>query len=158
VSAYGRHWQRFCQWCQLNALEPVPATPLMVVAYIGWLAQGGTIAADSLQPYLSAINAVHADLGLPKPAQGHFVQRARAGMRRGQALVSTRDTRVPLPPEAMLLVLQDTAARVRHMTAADTSSVGWLRGRYAVLLAYAFMGRQDSCVSLLRADHGVDDH
>ncbi|KAL1530324.1 hypothetical protein AB1Y20_001233 [Prymnesium parvum] len=39
----------------------------------------------------------------------------------------------------------------------DTAATAWLRRRYAVLLAYAFMGRQDSCISLLTADHGLDD-
>ncbi|KAL1523891.1 hypothetical protein AB1Y20_018810 [Prymnesium parvum] len=123
----------------------------MVAAYIGWLAERGTIAASSLQPYLSAINAMHADLGMPKPALGHLIQRARAGMRRGQALVQTRDVRIPLPPEVMLRLLTDTARR------ASNASAEWLRGRYALLLAYLFMGRQDSCVSLLRLDHGITD-
>jgi len=151
VDAYHRHWQRFSEWCALNGLQPLPATPLMVAAYIGWLAERGTIAASSLQPYLSAINAMHADLGMPKPALGHLIQRARAGMRRGQALVQTRDVRIPLPPEVMLRLLTDTARR------ASNASAEWLRGRYALLLAYLFMGRQDSCVSLLRLDHGITD-
>jgi len=148
MAAYQRHWRRFCEWCALNGLQPLPATPLMVAAYIGWLAEHGTVAAGSLQPYLSAINAMHADFGLDKPAQGHLIQRARAGMRRGQALMQTRDARIPLPPEVMLRMLADTSARARGASAA------WLRNRYALLLAYLFMGRQDSCVSLLRLDHG----
>lgn len=151
VEAYHRHWRRFCEWCALNHLEPLPATPLMVTAYIGWLAEHGTIAASSLQPYLSAINAMHADLGMPKPALGHLIQRARAGMRRGQALVQTRDMRIPLPPEVMLRVLTDTAGKARF------AGAHWLRARYALLLTYLFMGRQDSCVSLLRGDHGITD-
>jgi len=151
VEAYHRHWRRFCEWCALNSLQPLPATPLMVAAYIGWLAERGTVAAASLQPYLSAINAMHADLGLAKPALGHLIQRARAGMRRGQALVQTRDVRVPLPPEVVLRLLANASER------APSASAAWLRSRYALLLAYLFMGRQDSCVSLLRLDHGIAD-
>jgi hypothetical protein len=34
--------------------------------------------------------------------------------------------------------------------------VEWLRRRYATCLGFVFFGRQDSCVSLLAVDHGVD--
>ena len=84
--------------------EPLPAAPPTIVGYIGWLAERGTIGADSLQPYLSAINSMHADHGLERPALGHLVRRARQGMARRQAALQTRDTRVPLPAEHVDLV------------------------------------------------------
>jgi len=59
--------------------------------------------------------------------------------------------RIPLPPEIMLRVLADTT------TTAHTANAEHLRARYALLLTYLFMGRQDSCISLLRADHGITD-
>ena len=158
VEQYGRHWATFCTWCAENSLEPLPATPRMIVAYIGTLAERGSIGADSLQPYLSAINAMHADHGFERPALGHMVARARQGMRRSQALVQTRDTRVPLPADAVMRILQSTlAARPSLEQRPPRERLAFLRRRYAVVLAFVFMGRQDSCVHLRADDHGIDD-
>src|SRR6056297_3145782 len=105
--SYGRHWAAFAEWCALNSLEPLPATPDMVAAYIGSIADRGTVAARSLQPYLSAINSVHADFGYERPALGHFITTVRRGMARTQAATATRDTRIPLPAPAVEAVLDD---------------------------------------------------
>ena len=56
VDGYARHWATSAEWCAANELQPMPATPFMIFAYVGHLAERGTIAAGSLQPYLSAIN------------------------------------------------------------------------------------------------------
>lgn len=159
VEQYDRHWRTYCTWCQLSGREPLPSTPRMVAAYIGWLAERGTIAAGSLQPYLSAINSMHEDFGLARPALGHLVKRARGGMARGQALMQTRDERVALPANAAMRVLDDalTRASAQQARLPLLAFVKWLRRRYATVLGYVFFGRQDSCVSLLSCDHGIDD-
>ncbi|KAL1504118.1 hypothetical protein AB1Y20_010528 [Prymnesium parvum] len=155
--SYGRHWLAFCEWCAAHDLDPMPATQRMVFAYIGFLAEKGTVAADSLQPYLSAINSAHADCGYDRPALGHLIARARQGMRRAQALAATRDTRVPLPAEAVLRVLRHACASARawrrDLSAAACAHL--LRGAYAVCLSFLFFGRQDSCVALRTHDHGI---
>jgi len=156
---YGRHFALFSEWCAENELEPCPATPAMITCYVGWLAERGTIAASSLQPYLSAINSYHADRGYERPALGHLLSRARQGMARGQALISTRDTRVPLPPEAAGTILARTLALLeqRRSELGRLAFAQWLRRRFAILLTYAFLGRQDSSVHLQAEDFGVDD-
>lgn len=158
VEQYGRNWELYCTWCDLNDLDPIPSTPTMIFAYVGWLAERGTIAASSLQPYLSAINSYHADLGLERPALGHLVHRARQGMARGQTLVQTRDTRVPLPAQVVLRALEDTLAQAaqQQQRLKPREYAAWLRSRYALCLAFVFFGRQDSCVGLLSVDHGID--
>ena len=50
-----------------------------VVTYKGYLLEAGTISAKSLQPYLSALNAVQNDFEYPPPACGHLVKLARKG-------------------------------------------------------------------------------
>eukprot|EP00964_Phaeocystis_antarctica_P051682 scaffold30165_cov83-Phaeocystis_antarctica.AAC.1 len=110
----------------------MPATPLMIFAYVGHLAERGTIAAGSLQPYLSAINRYHADAGHERPALGHFITAARQGMARAQALVETRDTRVPLLAEHVVRVLLE-ALRASSTLAALLGKRGaaeYLRRRY----------------------------
>ena len=55
---YGRHWATFCTWCAENSLEPLPATPRMIVAYIGTLAERGSIGAEvDDQARLGAVHA-----------------------------------------------------------------------------------------------------
>jgi len=46
---------------------------------MGFLVEEGKVKAGCLQPYLSAINSVHADFGFDKPAQGHWIILARRG-------------------------------------------------------------------------------
>jgi len=154
--SYKQKWALFCEWCRTANLQPLPATSTMVFAYIGWLAERGTIAANSLQPYLSAINGVHADMGLDRPAIGHVVLRARQGLERGQTLCRTRDTRVPLPATAVLNILEETLARESAHRSSHSlrQHASWLRDRYALCLAFVFMARQDSCISLHTSDHG----
>ena len=158
VEGYERHWRSFVEWCGEADLDPLPATPQMIFAYVGALADKGTIAAGSLQPYLSAINSRHADYGLERPALGHLLTAARRGMARAQARCETRDTRVPLPAEAVARVLADTLSALPTLQA-DVGCVGaaeFLRRRYAFVLGFVFMGRSDTSVGLRADDHGID--
>ena len=67
------------------------------------------MAAGSLQPYLSAINSWHADLGFAKPAVGHSITRLHRGygelqpdFEEGGTVVGRR----PIPADIMLSILQ----------------------------------------------------
>ncbi len=62
-------------------LTPLEATPVDIARYLAWLGQRGTIAADSLQPYLSAINRYLQDHARAPVALGPLV----AGVRKGLA-------------------------------------------------------------------------
>ena len=159
AESYSRHWATFCAWCADNAVEPMPASPRMIMAYVGHLAERGTIAEASLQPYLSAINSMHADADLPRPALGHFVQRVRQGMARAQAARQTRDTRVPLPAPHVLRILHDTLHRAARLRASMSmrAFTEWLRRRAVLVLAFIFFGRQDSCVALQTCDLAVEE-
>ena len=133
TEGYARHWREFEGWCDEEGLDPLPATPQMIFAYVGALAEKGTIAASSLQPYLSAINSYHADYGFDKPALGHLVTAARRGMARGQARCDTRDTRVPMPAAAAARILRATLAALPSLAARKGSrgAADFLRRRYA---------------------------
>jgi hypothetical protein len=86
VKSYDQKWlkfETFTAQVQDDAGAPrmsaLPASSQTVVAYLGYLLESGTISAKSLQPYLSAINAVHNDFEYPPPACGHLVKLARKG-------------------------------------------------------------------------------
>ncbi len=55
-------------------MSALPASSQTVVSYLGYLLEWGSISAKSLQPYLSAINAVHNDFEYPPPAYRHLVK------------------------------------------------------------------------------------
>jgi len=159
VDDYSRHWATFSAWCAANSLEPIPATPKMILAYVGSLAEKGTIAADSLQPYLSAINTYHLDSGLERPAIGHVVTAARRGMRRAQAQLKTRDSRVPLPAHHALDCITSAVAELPawRLRLSAQALAERLRRRFATGLSFVFMGRQDSAVHLATSDIGITD-
>jgi hypothetical protein len=60
-------------------MSVLPDSSQSVVTYLGYLLESGTISAKSLQPCLSAINAVHNDFKYPSPACGHLIKLARKG-------------------------------------------------------------------------------
>ena len=98
-----------------------------------------------MQPIFSAINDAHRGLALDPPAvDNHFLSRARRGLGRAQAAVSTRDTRIPLPPEAIISIL--TAAE------ASTAALPALRRASALTLTGLFAGRSDTSVHLRSED------
>jgi hypothetical protein len=77
LAASAHDWANFAGWCEAHDLEPLPATPDMVASYIGSIAEKGTVAAASLQPYLSAIKSMHSDFGFDKPGVGHLISLVR---------------------------------------------------------------------------------
>ena len=147
---YGRLFEAFVDYCASEHLEPLPADPFTVFSYIGHLAEEGRWQESSLQPILSAINRAHRDHGLEPPAaHNHFISAARAGMARAQVAVGTSDSRVPLPADVAIGVLELAEA-------SPCAPLPELRESFSVMLAYLFAGRQDSAVALRSPDFGID--
>jgi hypothetical protein len=53
---YGTGMCRFTVFCKEEGIIPLEATAAVMLRFTAWLARSGTIAANSLQPYFSAIN------------------------------------------------------------------------------------------------------
>ncbi|KAK3248981.1 hypothetical protein CYMTET_41579 [Cymbomonas tetramitiformis] len=70
----------FMQFCVAEGRSWLPATKATVRLYLAHLMSKGTIKAASLQPYLSAINNYHEDMGFDGPAKGRSVSREVKGM------------------------------------------------------------------------------
>eukprot|EP00854_Cymbomonas_tetramitiformis_P034115 gene34115-biopygen13950 len=80
MSNYGPKARRFIHFCVQQRRPWLPATEATVVLYIASVLEDGSVRAASMQPYLSAINNYHEDLGFPGPAKGRAVTRAVKGM------------------------------------------------------------------------------
>jgi hypothetical protein len=97
---YCSHLARFVAFCeaQPDRPSPLPATTDTVLRWLaGDVCARGAVQAGSLQPYLSAINRVHRDLGLDEPALGHLVQSYRSGLAHQQTDAGRPAERVYLP-------------------------------------------------------------
>ena len=144
-----QRWFDFCTRVQRQhgkpPIPPFPARPEHLLAYLGFLRQEGEVAAGSLQPYLSAINSWHADLGLAKPAIGHSITRIRRGYGELQPDFEDDETvagRRPIPADTMISLLQ---LALRSCTSPELH-----RAATANVICFAFMLRADSCVRLRR--------
>ena len=81
--AYDSHFAAFAEYCEAAGVSALPASRWTVFNYVGYLAEGGRWAADSLQPIFSAINAAHKDYEFEPPASdNYFLSQARTGLRR----------------------------------------------------------------------------
>ncbi|KAK3289156.1 hypothetical protein CYMTET_3402 [Cymbomonas tetramitiformis] len=80
VGNYRPKAKAFIDFCDSEGCQWLPATEATVLLYIAHLLAKGTVRAASMQPYLSAINNYHEDMGFPGPAKGRGVSRAVKGM------------------------------------------------------------------------------
>jgi hypothetical protein len=128
-------------------MSAFPASSQTVVAY---LLESGTISAKSLQPYLSAINAVHNDFEYPPPACGHLVKLARKGF-------------AELQGSSMLQPQQVTAFPAEHMLTIVMYGLRPNASKYQIRVCaclaaqFAFFSRADSGVLLTVINAQVSD-
>ena len=125
----------------------LPASEKTVMMYLAHLSREGKVGEQSLQPYLSAINQMHADAGFLKPAVGHFMRL----LRKGYAALEgdergPRINRVPVPAELMLAILRLGLA---------TTELATIRMCACLVLNYCWFNRADTGVRLLRRDVSI---
>eukprot|EP00854_Cymbomonas_tetramitiformis_P004302 gene4302-biopygen4234 len=94
LSNYGPKAERFVQFRVRQDRQWLPATEATVLVYLASLLETGNIKSALLQPYLSAINNYHEDLGLTGPAKGRAVTRAVKGMATIQAEVAVHEENI----------------------------------------------------------------
>jgi hypothetical protein len=147
---YGELYAKFMAYCAEQGVSALPADPWTVVCYVGALAEQGTWAEGSMQPIFSAINRVHRDAGAPPPAVGnHFLAACRKGLARAQAELCTRDSRIPLPAQAVVDIIEDGEL-------SPDGDILTLRASCCLALCSLFVGRQDSAVHLRVGDIGIE--
>lgn len=179
ATSYGDHFERFAEWCVAQSDQPSPL-PAATATVLRWLESdvcaGDRVAAGSLQPYLSAINRVHEDCELDKPALGHLVTGYRRGLAHEQreAGRGIGAVRVYLPPPVAERALRSAL----HMTRADAPALDargrrLLRAHVSTVFTFSFFARGATGVSLqcrdvrrsaagvtitLRSEKGKDAH
>jgi hypothetical protein len=167
VMSYDQKWLKFVNFTvQLQddagapRMSALPASSQAVVAYLGYLLESGTISAKSLQPYMSAINAVYNDFEYPPPACGHLVKLARKGFAelQGSSMLHPQHVTV-FPAEHMFTIvmydLRPNASRHRIRVCACLASqlAFFSRADSGVLLTAIMAQVSDSTLSIYRTQY-----
>ncbi len=158
-STYKTYQSAFTRWClflQEQNIDSLRKTSEATVCrYIAWLGSQGTVAATSLQPYLSAINRVYQDWGLPPIATGRLVSDTVAGLERAQHALSPPVPRCPFPPEHVVTFMQH-AVSLCAVAVGTCKQLRLLRALLASCVSYLFFNRAQSTHSLSGAGLLVD--
>ena len=147
---YGHNFARFVQFCnrQLDRPSPLPATTGTVLRWLaGDVCARGSVKAGSLQPYLSAINTVHTDLGFDAPALGHLISRFKRGLAHRQTAAGREAERVYLPAPVVEEVHEWALAL--DLSRATPAQVSAFRAAVATTLNFCFFARGATGSALL---------
>jgi hypothetical protein len=162
IESYGSHFARFVRFCsgQPDSPCPLPATTTTVLR---WLSQDvcrdHRVHADSLQPYLSALNRIHADIGFDRPAVGPLITQFRHGRAHQYTSGGQRKAqRVYLPPDAVERAM--VWALELDVEEADWELLQRFRAACAVVFAFVFGYRGASgagvrACDVRRSDAGI---
>ena len=111
---YGSNMTSFFTLCEENATFYLDITNIDIARYIAWMGDRGTVAADSLHPYLSAINKFLLDHGKPPVALGAIVAGVRLGLANCQTDMPPTPERLPLPSLVALAILELAEAILKN--------------------------------------------
>jgi len=151
-AAYRSDWARFERWAGVGGHQVLPASPMVVAAYLTEAAEerkpDGRLAfgSASLSRWASSINQVHTAAGYPAPGRSEVVRRALSGVRR---------TRKAPPKRRSPLLLADVRRLLAAMGPAMTVwPAGMAAHRDAALLVMGFAGahRRSELVGLRVSD------
>lgn len=110
--AYASAWRAWSAWCASEDVEPLPAEPVYVAAYLAERAEAGT-AISTLRVAVAAIAHEHASRGAPSPAIHPGVKRVLRGLSRRQASAGRSPRQAAALTADALAAIRATAHRPR---------------------------------------------
>ncbi len=126
--AYESAWRAWSKWCASEGVEPLPAEPVQVAAYLAERAEAGA-GMSTLRIAVAAIAHEHASRGALSPATHPGVRRVLRGLSRKQAW----DGRTPRQAAALtaeaLAAIRATAHRPRTSPGGRSESAEQARRR-----------------------------
>jgi hypothetical protein len=140
----------FFTFCEENAIPYLDVTNIDIARYIAWMGDRGTVAADSLQPYLSAINKFLLDHGKPQVALGAMVAGVRLGLANCQKGMAPTPERLPLPAPVALAILERAEALLKKRDQWVANDIRLLRACIATIASYIFFCRGECGACAMR--------
>jgi integrase len=177
VRMYAGAWRQWERWCRGRGLDPLPAEPEALAAFLTERAEAG-LTFGTLDGYCSGIAHHHRQHGLPDPTADVLVRRVRRGLRRLLGVAPRRQahpltvdelswivasvdsaTSIGIRDRAVILLGYASALRPSELSALDTDD---LRPRSTGLLLLVRRSKTDQdaygqLVGVARGDHGLTD-
>ena len=147
LRGYRSDWREFTTWCRRQDLEPMPAAPSTLTAYLTAMAGAGA-SVGTMSRRLSSIRFAHAARDLPDPTATARVHTVWEGIRRVHG--APPDQARPLMPPDLFDVL-DACPTTRHWKTRGRPAEPDLAGaRDRALLLVGFVGalRRSELVAL----------
>lgn len=138
MRAYRSDLKDFVRWCEPRGLDPLPASPASVAAYLASLADSG-LKASTITRRAAALTSAHREAGFPPPGASEPVKRVLKGIRRTIGVA-------PRPKTPA------TARTVSRMVAKCPPTVRGLRDRALLLLGFAAALRRSELAALAVED------
>jgi len=153
LKIYGANMAEFLEFCELYSIAPLDASPVDIARSISWLGERGTVAATSMQPYLSAINKFLQDYARPPVALGHLVSGVRKGLEKCQRDNNPTPERLPLPAPVAMSILEG-AEHLLPLVQWDPRDprLQLLRASVASIASYIFFNRGECSALCLGED------
>jgi len=145
----------FFDFCRLESITPLEVTNPQVVRYIAYMGSLNTIAASSMQPYLSAINRLLQDHQRQPVAMGPMVVDALAGLAGMHAPLVVPDRRAPLPA-AVAKQIHDLALSLSKQPLDSRAAMAAFRDSLATVVSFQWFNRSDTTHSLREDGLTVD--
>ena len=154
-ASYDGKLARFIDFCEvvvpnsgLPPLCPCPALPATIALYLGYLSEEDKVHHSSLQPYLSAINSFHQDMGFDRPAIGHLVSAIRHGFGEFEGEMDPdRTKREPIPAAVIDKILE---------LGCSSYNPNIIRMAACIVTNFCFFLRGDTGVRAIRLQLHVD--
>ncbi|HWF08030.1 MAG TPA: site-specific integrase [Bryobacteraceae bacterium] len=135
LRGYRSDWSDFEHWSLRHRLQPLPAAPATLAAYISACADFGKLKAGSIQRRASAIAAMHTAAGFDSPTSSPEARLTLAGIRR--TLGVAQAGKAPI-------LTADVAAMVAHLP----DKLLGVRDRALLLIGFAGAFRRSELVAL----------
>lgn len=145
LRVYASAWNDFTAFCTPHGLEPLPASPATVAAYLTYLAAGQRI--STLRVKLAAISAQHRHFGHKDPAADPRVRALLRGIVRKRGMAPHRKTALTREP-----LFEIIAALDREIADGALSPLRGARNKALLVFTYAGMFRRGEVAALQIAD------
>jgi site-specific recombinase XerD len=132
---YRSDWRIFCRWCEQRGVEPFPAEPGIIAAFISSQARDGAKVA-TIEHRLTSIRFYHARSGIdPQPTAADVVNTTMRGIRRRLGVAQNKST--PITSDLLVKI-------VRRIP----KGISGRRDRALLLLGFAGAFRRSELVAL----------
>jgi hypothetical protein len=133
----------FFDFCRIEGIAPLNVTAPQIVRYIAYLGSLNTIAAGSMQPYLSAINRLLQDHQRQPVAMGPMVVDALAGLAGLQVPLVDPARRAPLPAYVAKQI-HDLALALSERPLDSPAALATYRDALATVVSFQWFNRSDT--------------